>query len=158
MSTNKSFSNKSSRQLLTVSEHPPAFAGFLFSLYSLPSATANVSAFSGHNPSVCFPTAHSSSVSITLLPAPTTRSRLFPSSYCPLCPLPFYSYPLLPAPCPLPFSSCPSATHGSSPSQKAALPTPPPKTPPQTEPTPPKPPIPLLCPQHSLKTKIAIEF
>lgn len=158
MSTNKSFSNKSSRQLLTVSEHPPAFAGFLFSLYSLPSAAANVSAFSGRNPSVCFPTAHSSSVSITLLPAPTTRSRLFPSSYCPLCPLPFYSYPLLPAPCPLPFSSCPSATHGSSPSQKAALPSPSQKTPSQTVQPPPKRLIPLFCPQHSLKTKIAIEF
>lgn len=93
MSTNKSFSNKSSRQLLTVSEHPPAFAGFLFSLYSLPSAAANVSAFSGLNPSVCFPTAHSSSVSITLLPAPTTRSRLFPSSYCPpLQPVPVCSH------------------------------------------------------------------
>lgn len=98
-----------------------------------------------------------------------TTPRLFLLPYCPPlqpvpifllppCPLPFYSYPLLPAPCPLPFSSCPSATHGSSPSQKAALPSPSQKTPSQTVQPPPKRLIPLFCPQHSLKTKIAIEF
>lgn len=104
-------------------------------------------------------------LSVSLQPTP----RLFLLPYCPPlqpvpifllppCPLPFYFYPLLPAPCPLPFSSCPSATHGSSPSQKAALPSPSQKTPSQTVQPPPKRLIPLFCPQHSLKTKIAIEF
>lgn len=89
MSTNKSFSNKSSRQLLTVSEHPPAFAGFLFSLSSFRS-------------SPIYPF-----LKCVYLPAFfLTTPRLF------LLPYPFPSVPivLLPAP----FSSCPSAIHGSS--------------------------------------------
>lgn len=95
MSTNKSFSNKSSRQLLTVSEHPPAFAGFLFSLSSFRSSP--IYPFFEVRLSACILSDHSSSVSIALLSAPTA---------------PFPSVPivLLPAP----FSSCPSATHGSS--------------------------------------------
>lgn len=80
MSTNKSFSNKSSRQLLTVSEHPPAFAGFLFSLSSFRSSP--IYPFFEVRLSACILSDHSSSGSIALLSAP--------------------------------FSSCPSATHGSS--------------------------------------------
>lgn len=81
MSTNKSFSNKSSRQLLTVSEHPPAFAGFLFSLYSFRSSP--IYPFFEVRLSACILSDHSSSGSIALLSAPTARSHLFLSSYCP---------------------------------------------------------------------------
>lgn len=94
-------------------------------------------------------------LSVSLQPVPVCSH--LPTAR-PYSPLPFYSYPLLPAPCPLPFSSCPSATHVFSPSQKAALLSPSKKTPSQTAQPPPKRLIPLFCPQHSLKTKIAIEF
>lgn len=142
MSTNKSFSNKSSRQLLTVSEHPPAFAGFLFSLSSFRSSP--IYPFFEVRLSACILSDHSSSVSIALLSAPTARSHLFLSSYG------------------RPFSSCPSATHGaSSPNDTNSLKRYKLPQTVQTLPngtTSPKRLIHLFCPQHSLKTKIAIEF
>lgn len=89
-------------------------------------------------------------LSVSLQPTP----RLFLLPYCP----PLQSVPVCSHLPTAPFSSCPSATHVFSPSQKAALPSPSKKTPSQTAQPPPKRLIPLFCPQHSLKTKIAIEF
>lgn len=142
MSTNKSFSNKSSRQLLTVSEHPPAFAGFLFSLSSFRS-------------SPIYPFLKCVYMPAFFLITP----RLFLLPYCPpLQPVPICSY----RPTARPFSSCPSATHGSSsPNDTNSLKRYKLPQTVQTLPngtTSPKRLIHLFCPQHSLKTKIAIEF
>gem|GEM_PF-3956855 len=149
MSTNKSFSNKSSRQLLTVSEHPPAFAGFLFSLSSFRSSP--IYPFFEVRLSACILSDHSSSGSIALLSAPTAHSHLFLSSYCPP---PLAAARLLLTGHPLPTIQTPS--NGTNSLKRYKLPQTVQTLPNGT--TSPKRLIHLFCPQHSLKTKIAIEF
>ena len=88
-----------------------------------------------------------------------TTPRLVLLPYCPpLQPIPICSY----RPTARPFSSCPSATHGSSsPNDTNSLKRYKLPQTVQTLPngtTSPKRLIHLFCPQHSLKTKIAIEF